>query len=94
MSKLTIKDLETSRELDREAASAILGGINEWIHIPTPSIPFRPMSMTNIYNIDNDYTMINPQIFNVGNGVTNSGSIVYNVSPMLLNAGSPINVLS
>ena len=94
MSKLTIKDLETSRELDREAASAILGGINEWIHIPMPSIPLRPMSMTNIYNIDNDYTMINPQFFNVGNGVTNSGSIVYNVSPMLLNAGSPINVLS
>ncbi len=94
MSKLTIKDLETSRELDREAASAILGGINEWINIPTPSIPrMSPMSITNIY-MDNDYTLVNPQFFNFGNGVANSGSIVYNVSPMLVNAASPTYVMS
>ena len=93
MSNLTIKDLESSRTLDRQAASAILGGINEWIHIPTPqpkAIP--PMSIFNIYDID--YTMINPQFFNIGTGVTNSGNIVYNVSPMLLSAASPVNVLS
>lgn len=94
MSNLTIKDLETSRELDRVAASSILGGINEWIHIPTQATPFTPMSITNIVNIDNDYTMINPQFFNIGNNVSNSGTMVFNVSPMLVNAASPIYTVS
>lgn len=93
MSKLTINDLESSRELDRKAASTILGGINEWINIPVPSRTMTPMSITNIY-MDNDYTLINPQFFNIGNGVTNTGSISYNVSPMLVSAASPSYVVS
>jgi len=93
MSKLTINDLETSRELDREAASAVLGGINEWINIPMPAPRMSPMSITNIY-MDNDYTLINPQFFNIGTGVSNSGNITYNVSPMLVSAASPTYVMS
>jgi hypothetical protein len=92
MSNLTIKDLETSRELDRAAASAILGGINEWIRIPTSPFPMTPI--TNIYNIDNSITMVNPQFFNIGNGVTNSGSMIFNVSPMLVEAASPTTLVS
>ncbi|MEJ2456319.1 MAG: hypothetical protein P8103_19515 [Candidatus Thiodiazotropha sp.] len=94
MSNLTIKDLESSHELDRAAASAIMGGINEWIRIPTLPRPATPTSICNIYNIDYDYTMINPQFFNIGNGVTNSGTIVYDVDPMLLSAASPVNAIA
>lgn len=92
MSQLTIKDLDTSKELDREAATAILGGYNEWINIPRPSLSMMP-SVTNVF-MDNDYTLINPQFFTFGNGVSNSGSINYNVSPMLVNAASPNYIMT
>ena len=102
MSNLTIKDLAFNYELDQAAASLILGGINEWIQIPLRSQPISPMSIisyniqttNNTYNtvIDNDYTLIQPQIFNVGNGLENSGSMAYNISPQFVSALSPINV--
>jgi len=104
MSNLTLKDLTYSYDLDQAAASQILGGINEWINIPVSSMPIRPMSIisynvqntTNTFNtfIDNDYTLIQPQIFNVGNGVSNSGSMSYNISPQFVSAVSPISVQS
>ena len=95
MSNLTIKDLTDSHELDRKAASAILGGINEWIHIPQASVGSPiPSTSFNIYNtyVDNDYILIQPQIFNIGNGVENSGNIAYNLDPQFVSAVSPINV--
>jgi hypothetical protein len=104
MSNLTIKDLAFNHELDQAAASLISGGINEWINIPLRSRPLSPLSImsyniqvtNNTYNtyVDNDYTLIQPQIFNVGNGVENSGSMSYNVSPQFVSALSPVNVQS
>ena len=97
MSNLIIKDLENSHELDQAAASQILGGINEWINIPQPLSPMSLISyniQANTYNtfIDNDYTLIQPQIFNIGNGVENTGSMTYNISPQFVSAVSPISV--
>ena len=99
MSNLIIKDLENSYELDQSAASQILGGINEWIHIPQSLSPMSFISyniQSNTYNtfIDNDYTLVQPQIFNIGNGVENSGSMTYNIDPQFVSAVSPISVQS
>jgi hypothetical protein len=104
MSNLTIKDLAFNYELDQEAASLITGGINEWINIPLRSRPLSPLSImsyniqitNNTYNtyIDNDYTLVQPQIFNVGNGVDNTGSMSYNISPQFVSALSPVSVQS
>ena len=104
MSNLTIKDLAFNYELDQEAASLITGGINEWISIPVRSHPMSPLSIlsyniqitNNTYNtyIDNDYTLVQPQIFNIGNGVDNTGSMSYNISPQFVSALSPVSVQS
>ncbi|MGB5278138.1 MAG: hypothetical protein WBO73_00795 [Gammaproteobacteria bacterium] len=99
MSNLFIKDLTENHQLDRKAASAILGGMNDWVRTFSQARPTSsPMSVFNIsYTnnttyIDNDYVLVQPQFFNIGNGVENSGSISYNVNPTVVSALSPTSI--
>lgn len=96
MSNLIIKDLAENYQLDRKAASAILGGINDWVRTFTRSSPASPITVFNITNnttyVDNDYILVQPQFFNIGNGVENSGNISYNINPMVVSAVSPVSI--
>lgn len=97
MSKLIIKDLAKNIQLDRELATKILGGINDWVrtYMRASSVT-PPMNVFNIsYNytyVDNDYIMVQPQIFNIGTGVENSGTISYNVNSTTVSALSPVEI--
>ena len=95
MSDLMIHDLTLDQELDREAAAAIRGGVNDWIFTARPASMGTPGSGVYVSNtyIDNDFFMIQPQIFNVGNGVNNTGTILYNIEPQSVSAASPVNIL-
>ena len=101
MSTLTIKDLIDNYELDKEATSVILGGVNDWVRTftrarqaSTPMTVFNISYTTNNTYVDNDYIMVQPQIFNIGNGVQNSGYMSFDVDPMSVSAASPVNVLA
>lgn len=74
MSQLAITDLNVDTMLDLDACSAIAGGINEWIMMPSnPSIPnvynmFFDFSDNRVYNI-----AVQPTTINVGNDIDGGG---------------------
>lgn len=78
MATITIKDLSTNRELDREAMASIKGGGAPWVfgwikpYVPSSSGSFGPV--INFYQINNyAEQMINQiQVVDVNNSAANS----------------------
>ena len=96
MSKLVIKDLVASKDLDRAAVMQIRGGFTTGWIVARQDIP--PTRTPGIYNfVTNNYNLYqNPTIFNVftsgGNGNSDgSGNIVNNfdINTLSVNAASP-----
>jgi hypothetical protein len=95
MSKLIIRDLAASKDLDKAAATKICGGLfNPGQFVARQKAPHLPSARLpgNIYNIvNNTYNTFNgnPMFLSVNNGDGNTGTIGNNINIFSLTAASP-----